>query len=168
MAIPVETDTLSECLVPNCGISMHTSAASTAAGSTPCTSWPAIMAYFSPGCGSNCCNSTLSFTCSSTHILYPSFLRVRMHSMVVGKWCHSTDSSAPRAVLCISGDGGVAVMPQSIMRLTRNASDVRKMAPMLLSERTLSSTTVMGNFTRARYCSTVSRSRSQMVFFSTE
>lgn len=85
---------------------------------------------------------------------------------VVGKCCQATESSAPRAVLWISGEGGVAVMPQSIMRLTRNASEVRNIEPMLLSERTLSSTTTRGSLGRARYSARVSRPRSHIVFFS--
>ena len=40
----VLTDTFSECLVPSCGISRHTSAASTTSCPTPLTSCPATTA----------------------------------------------------------------------------------------------------------------------------
>ena len=45
----MHTDTLSECLVPNCGISMEASLRSTISCCTPCTSLPNTSAYFSPG-----------------------------------------------------------------------------------------------------------------------
>ena len=58
-------------------------------------------------------------------------------------------------------------MPQSTILSTAKASLVRKIDPMLFSERTLSSTTVSFILGRRRYSSIVGRLRSQIVFFST-
>ena len=60
----------------------------------------------------------------------------------------------------------IAVMPQSTICSTRNASEVRNTDPMLLRLRMLSSTTTRGIFLRRRYSSRVSRPMSRMVFFS--
>ena len=51
--IPTDTETFSECLEPNCGISMDMSEASTTSWETPATSLPNTRAYFIPGCGRN-------------------------------------------------------------------------------------------------------------------
>ena len=46
ITIPAETEILSECLVPNCGISTAMSDRSTTCWSTPYISWPKTKAYF--------------------------------------------------------------------------------------------------------------------------
>ena len=56
-------------------------------------------------------------------------------------------------------------MPQGTTAATAKASQVRKIAPMLLSDRTLSSTTTTGIFAARWNSSTVSRPISQIVFF---
>ena len=64
---PTETETLSECLVPNCGISRVKSDASTTDWSTPSTSLPKTSAYFYPpeSSGEKVSRLTESTVCST-------------------------------------------------------------------------------------------------------
>ena len=62
-----------------------------------------------------------------------------MASTVLSLYDHCTENSAPRADLCISGDGGVELMPQSMILSALKASEVRKADPILWRLRTLSS-----------------------------
>ena len=141
--MPAVIDTFSECLVPNCGISNVMSEASTTAWSTPSTSLPKIKAYFFPSAnsGENFSRLTELTVCSTLTISYPTERKWLTTSIVLSECSQGTLSSAPRADLWISADGGTAHIPQSQSLSILKESQVRNADPTLCALRMLSSTT---------------------------
>ena len=133
---PTATETFKECLVPNCGISKEKSEASTTSWLTPSTSFPNIKAYFSvpepsewPAQGLNFSKLTEATVCSTLTTVYPCSRSLDTTSSVSLAYSQGTLSSAPRADLRISADGGVAQIPQRNSLSALNESHVRKAEP---------------------------------------
>ena len=76
--------TLSECLVPLCGISSQWSALFTISGATPSTSFPPQGHRQPSGRAQILCSATLPLTCSRHTILNPRERRSSIASAVVG------------------------------------------------------------------------------------
>ena len=129
--MPAVTETLSECLVPNWGISKHPLQASTVVWFTPFTSLPNTTAYRWWRLSVRCCSFVEPSTCSMLYTKYSFLFNSSTASVADAKYRHATLSSPPRAVLCISGCGGVAVMPHRYTASTRKASHDRNTDPTL-------------------------------------
>lgn len=137
---PTLTETFNECFVPNCGISRQKSHSSITSSPTPSTSLPNTNAYRHPSSGRKSCRFTECSVCSTPIIVYPCSRNERTASTVWSQCTHSTLSSAPKADLWISADGGQAHIPQRNIRSTLNASEVLNALPTLCALRILSNT----------------------------
>ena len=114
------------------------SEASTTSWLTPSTSFPNIKAYFpvpelAEGAvsGLNLSKLTDPTVCSTLTTVYPSSCSLETTSRVSLAYSHGTLSSAPRADLRISAEGGVAQIPHSQILSTLKESDERNADPTL-------------------------------------
>ena len=144
--IPTLTDTLKECFVPCCGISITESLIWTISSFTPLTSFPKTRAIFWFLSNEKSFKWVELSACSTLAILYPASFKVLMESILFSVYIHSTDSVAPNAVLRISFFGGIGQIPQSIIFSIRKASEVLKTEPTLCALLTLSRTITIGTF----------------------